>query len=212
MVAAHRRQRRIYSTVNEYDIMKRYLLLLTLAIGLSGTAHGQNRVAVKSNLLYDAAANVNFGFETALAPRWSFDASADWNQWTLRGHKWKHWFVQPEARYWFCEPFVKHFVGLHAIGGQFNFGNIPNQLRFLGSDFSKLTDHRYQGWGVGGGIAYGYALPLSQHWNLEFELGAGYIYLQYDEFRCDGCGKNVGSGHHHYIGPTKAAVNLVYLF
>lgn len=192
--------------------MKKYLLLLALAIGVSWTAHGQNNVAVKTNLLYDAAANVNLGFEFPLAPRWSFDLSGDYNQWTIREHKWKHWFAQPEFRYWFCERYVKHFVGVHGIGGQFNVGNLPNNIRFLGSNFSALTDYRYQGWGVGGGLAYGYALPLSQHWNMEFEIGAGYVYLEYDAFRCQGCGKNVGSGHHHYIGPTKAAVNLVYLF
>ena len=181
------------------------LFLLFLVLGLSFQAKGQN-AAVKSNLLYDAAANVNLGFEVGLAPRWSFDLSGDFNQWTIREQKWKHWFVQPELRYWFCEHFMKHFVGVHAIGGQFNVGNI----RLL--DFLGLADHRYQGWGAGAGLAYGYAFALDRHWNIELEAGVGYVYLEADRFQCSDCGKKVGNGHHHYVGPTKAAVNLVYVF
>lgn len=187
------------------------MLLLAFLASFSVAVHGQN-VAVKSNLLYDAAANVNLGVEVGLAPRWSFDLSGDYNKWTIDNHKWKHWFAQPEIRYWFCNHFVKHFIGLHAIGGEFNIGHIKNNINFLGSDFSKLTDHRYQGWGIGGGIAYGYALPMSRHWNMEFEVGFGYVYLNFDKFECKDCGKKVGSGDHNYIGPTKAAVNLVYVF
>ncbi|MCH5223239.1 MAG: DUF3575 domain-containing protein [Muribaculaceae bacterium] len=169
-------------------------------------------VAVKTNLLYDATANANLGIEGKLAPKWSLDVSGDFNDWTIHGHKWKHWFVQPEARYWFCEAFLKHFIGLHVIGGQYNVGNIDTSIKFLGTDFSKLKDHRYQGWGIGGGVAYGYALPLSKHWNMEFEIGIGYVYLDYDIFQCQNCGRKVGRGHHNYFGPTKAAVNLVYIF
>lgn len=191
--------------------IRKNLLLLAFLASFSVAVHGQN-VAVKSNLLYDAAANVNLGVEVGLAPRWSFDLSGDYNKWTIDNHKWKHWFAQPEIRYWFCNHFVKHFIGLHAIGGEFNIGHIRNNINFLGSDFSKLTDHRYQGWGIGGGIAYGYALPMSRHWNMEFEVGFGYVYLNFDKFECKDCGKKVGSGDHNYIGPTKAAVNLVYVF
>lgn len=191
--------------------IKKTLLLLAFIAGASVMARGQH-VAVKTNLLYDAAVNANFGVEVGLAPRWSFDLSGDYNRWTINEHKWKHWFVQPEIRYWFCEHFVKHFIGLHAIGGQYNLGNIPLDFRLLGSDFSKLRDHRYQGWGIGGGIAYGYALPFNSHWNMEFEIGFGYVYLNFDKFECKDCGKKVGDGDHHYVGPTKAAVNLVYVF
>lgn len=36
---------------------------------------------------------------------------------------------------------------------------------------------------------------------------------RYDRYRCSGCGKKVETDKpHHYIGPTKAAINLVYLF
>ncbi len=66
---------------------------------------------------------------------------------------------------------------------------------------------------AGGGISYGYAFILGRSWNLELEVGVGYNYTLYDRFECAGCGRKVEEGQeHHYIGPTKAAINLVYLF
>ena len=191
--------------------IKKNLCLLLLLLCASVAARGQN-VGLKTNVLYDAAANVNLGLEVGLAPRWSMDVSGDYNRWTIREHKWKHWFVQPEARYWFCDRFVKHFIGLHTIGGEFNVGNLPEGVKMFGSKFSNLSKYRYQGWGVGAGVAYGYAVPLGYKWNLEFEVGFGYVYLEYDRYECQSCGRKVGSNDHNYVGPTKAAVNLVYLF
>ena len=141
------------------------------------------KVALKTNLLYDATATVNAGIEIGLAPRWTLDISGNFNDWTMsHNRKWKHWLVQPEARYWFCERFSGHFIGIHAHGGEYNFGNLKNGIKFLGYDFSKLTDNRYQGWYVGGGLSYGYAWILGKHWNLEAELGIGYIYTRFDKY------------------------------
>lgn len=171
-------------------------------------------VAVKTNILYDAAATVNVGIEAGLAPKWTLDISGNYNGWTLSGdRRWKHWLVQPEARRWFCDKFAGHFIGVHALGGQFNVGNLQNNIRFLGTDFSKLSDRRYQGWLAGAGIAYGYSWILGRHWNLEAEIGAGWIYTCHDVYPCAACGTKLASGQsHNYFGPTKAAVNLVFVF
>ncbi len=189
--------------------------LLLAAMLCATVAARAQQVAVKSNLLYDIAAlTANAGVEVALAPRWTLDLSANYNGWTLsHERRWKHWLVQPEARYWFCDRFVGHFLGVHALGGQYNIGGVKNRISFLGSDFSKLSDRRYQGWFVGAGIAYGYAWILGRHWNLEAELGVGYIYTRYDSYPCASCGKKLAEDRpHRYVGPTKAAINLVYTF
>lgn len=191
-------KKRIYSLI---------FLLSTFVI-----VRGQD-VALKTNLLYDATLTANAGIEVSLAPRWSVDLSGNFNGWTVNGHKWKHWLVQPEVRYWFCDHFAGHFVGMHLLGGQYNLGNIKNSINIFGTDFSKLTDQRHQGWYVGAGVAYGYSFILNRHLNLELEAGFGYIYTRYDVFKCEGCGKKIEEDKpHHYIGPTKAAVNLVYAF
>ena len=191
--------------------MKGVLPLLLIILMGASSAKGED-VSIKTNLIPDLGLSPNLGVEAKLAPKWSFDLTGQMNLWPIKNHKWKHWLVQPEARYWFCEPFVKHFVGIHAIGGGFNVGHIGNKINFLGTDFSKLTNRRYEGWAVGGGIAYGYALPIAKHWNMEFEIGVGYVYVKYRGYNCTSCSHKISDGHHHYVGPTKAAVNLAYLF
>lgn len=193
--------------------LKMTILSLGMAfLGLS--ARGQN-VAVKTNLLYDIAAfTANAGVEIGLAPRWTLDLSGNYNGWTLsHDRKWKHWLAQPEARYWFCDRFAGHFVGVHALGGQYNIGGLKNGVKFLGTDFSKLSDRRYQGWFTGLGAAYGYDWILGKHWNLEAEIGIGWMYTRYDVYPCTECGSKLAADRpHNYFGPTKAAINLVYTF
>lgn len=194
--------------------MKRIILyLVTTLAGALGSVSAQD-IAVKSNLLSDVLLNPNVGVEIGLAPRWTLDVTGQLNAWDLsHDRRWKHWALQPEARYWFCDRFGGHFVGLHAHGGQFNIGGFDGRLNLFGTDARKLADTRYQGWFVGAGVAYGYAWVLGRHWNLEGEIGLGYSYTRYDRFRCAGCGKKTETGRsHHYVGPTKAAINLVYLF
>ncbi len=195
--------------------LRKYLFLCVVLL-LAGVCHSASaqRAALKTDLLADAFSSPNIGIEAGLSPKWTLDVSGQFNGWTHSGdRRWKHWFVQPEARYWFCDRFSGHFVGLHVHGGQYNIGGIDGKFHFLGTDARKLKDSRYQGWFVGAGVAYGYAWILGRHWNLEAEFGFGYSYTRYDRFRCAGCGKKVETDKpHHYVGPTKAALNLVYLF
>lgn len=189
-------------------------LCIALLLGVMSVGMHAQKVALKSNVLYDAALTINGGIEVGLAPRWTLDVSGNYNGWSLsHGRRWKHFLVQPEARYWFCDRFSGHFIGLHAHGGRFNVGMLKNDFKFLGSDFSRLSDNRYQGWLVGAGLGYGYSFILGRHWNMEAEIGVGYAYTKYDEFECVRCGQRTATGKsHHYVGPTKAAINLIYVF
>ena len=186
--------------------------LLFLCCGICGAK--AQEVALKTNLLSDAFLNPNLEAEVALAPRWTIDVSGQFNTWNLsHDRKWKHWVVQPEIRYWFCDRFAGHFVGAHLLGGQYNVGGIDIPFSFLGTDFKKLKDTRYQGWFGGLGVAYGYAWAIAEHWNIEGEIGIGWTYTRFDRFRCSGCGKKIEENKpHNYFGVTKAAINLVYLF
>lgn len=192
---------------------KRILFVLLAFIGFISPAMAQ-KVAVKTNLLYDATSTINLGTEFGLSPKWTLDVSANYNPWTYSNNKkWKHWLVQPEARYWFCNKMMGHFIGFHAIAGSYNIGNVNADFKFLGTDFSMLKNYRYEGWFVGAGVAYGYSWVLSKHWNLEAELGVGYTYSKSDKFECASCGEKLEDDKtHHYVGPTKAALNLVYVF
>lgn len=172
------------------------------------------RVGVKSNLLTDAALCPNIGVDFGLAKHWTLELDYQINAWNIKRHKLKHYIVSPEARWWYCERWQGSFVALHAIGGQFNVGNIHNNINFLGQKIYKLSDYRYEGWYVGAGIGYGYAWPLAKHWNLEFEVAAGYAYMKYDKYpACVTCGSKLQENEtHNYIGLTKVALSLEYLF
>lgn len=190
----------------------KYILPIIIGLCLAMPAAAQ-KAAVKTNLLYDASLTLNGGVEVKFAPKWTGDLSANLNAWAVNGHRWKHWLLQPEGRYWFCNAFSGHFVGAHLLGGQYNWGNLDMPFTFLGTDFSKLKDYRYQGWMAGAGIAYGYSWILDRHWNIEAEIGFGWVYTRSDVFECADCGERVRTGYvHNYAGPTKAAVNLIYTF
>ena len=104
------------------NIKTTLVVALLLLAGASG-AFAQ-RAALKTNIVSDALLSPNLAIEVGLAPKWTLNLAGQLNLWTTGGHKWRHWLVQPEARYWFCRRFQGHFLGLHAIGGEFNFGNI----------------------------------------------------------------------------------------
>ena len=197
------------------------VLAVTALLSLVEKPAAAQVVGIKTNLLYDATATINAGIEVGIAPHWTIDLSGNLNLWTWDNNmKWKHWMVQPEVRYWLCQRFAGHFFALHALAGQFNFGNIhifghaiPQRFNFLGTDYSLLSTGRYEGWAFGGGLGYGYALPLGKHWNLEFELGLGAIYSIADGFECDICNRPTDKDLRK-LRPavTKAEIGIVYLF
>lgn len=191
--------------------MRLVAALAAIALGL-GCAGAQG-AALKTNLAYDALLTPSLGIEAQVAGRWTLELTGSLNAWAVDGRRWKQWSVQPEARYWLCQAFAGNFFGLHLIGGQYNFGNLPFNFRFLGTNFGQLRDSRFQGWMAGAGLAYGHAWILARHWSLEAEIGLGWVRTRYDRFQCGECGRKTASGvKHDYLGPTKAAINLIYAF
>lgn len=170
------------------------------------------QTALKSNLLFDAGATPNVGLEIGVGKKHSMQVFYGLHPWTFGSgsdRKYlKHWVVNPEWRHWFCHRFNGSFVGIHAFGGQFDATNVKMPLGW----WKELQDHRFEGWFVGGGVSYGYQWILSKHWNFEAAAGFGAAYIDYDKFKCGDCGKKLEDGNKLYIGPTKAALSLLYLF
>lgn len=75
-----------------------------------------------------------------------------------------------------------------------------------------ISDGRYQGWYLGAGLTYGYLWPLTRHWNVEAEIGAGYILARYSHFPLGDCGIAYDKGNTNYIGLTKLGLSLIYVF
>lgn len=191
------------------NIKQKILLSVLLGLFLCLSGHSQN-VALKTNTLGWATVSPNLGLEVGLGPQSTLDLYGSINPFSFNdGKQWKHWFVMPEYRYWFCEKFYGHFVGIHLVGGEYNIGKV--KLPF-GIYSGKTRNARYEGWGVGGGIAYGYQWLLSKHFSIEGTLGAGYVRAEYRKYPCAECGTKLASGHKNYFGLTKAAISLIYVF
>jgi len=205
--------------------MKRRIWLLVISL-FCLYGYCQN-IGIKSNLLYDATSTVNLGVEFALADKWTIDISGNFNPWAFPQQQVnssgkiveqhdaiiKHWMLQPEARYWICEKFNGHFVGVNAIGGKFNVGG----LTFLPEDWGKngIQIKRFDGWIAGTGVSYGYHLILNNRVSLEFSLGAGYAYLKYDKYNNYASAKPTEKDAFrykmHYFGLTKAGISVVFM-
>lgn len=168
--------------------------------------HSQS-IGVKTNILYDATTTIKLGAELKTGERTTLDVPFNVNLWTFsKNRKIKHLLLQPEMRYWFCEPFMGHFMGLHLHGAQFNMGGVDIPIGRL----SKLKDHRYEGYLYGSGVSYGYQWLIHPRWNLELSAGVGYARIHYDKYPCHHCGTKESEGKYNYFGVTRAAVSLIY--
>lgn len=194
----------------------RICLLLFLLVNFQAFSQ---KIAIKNNLAYDALSTPNLSLEFSLGERWTLDTQVGMNFFFYESNaianryktkKWSHWLVQPEIRYWTCEKFNGWFFGMHMHGGQMNVAgiNIPFVLQ---NKHKEMKGRRYEGYFYGGGISAGYQWILSGRIALETSLGLGYAHVEYDRFGCAACGKKTGRGSADYIGPTRAALSIIYM-
>lgn len=150
-----------------------FFLLLLLLIPLTSIL--SQEIALKTNVLSWATTTINLGAEFKISPRLTAGADIMYKGWSFLSdnRKMGGFLVQPEAKYWFCIPFYKHFMGLHAHYGQYNGG------------FSK---YRYQGDLYGIGLSYGYQWIWKRRWNIEVSAGIGYASMNYDKYERPKCG------------------------
>lgn len=190
--------------------MKHIFLLIFIAI--SGLPLFSQNVELKTNLLYLATTTPNIGIEWKLGRHYTAALTAAYNPFRFgqymdaKGNtvnpKLHHWLTAGEVKYWFCESFLGWNLGLNVFGGEYNVGGI----KFM----NLLEGKRYKGWGTGAGLTVGYQFPLSVRWSLDLSFGLGYIHARYGKYDCYACGDKDGSYKKNYLGPTKAAVSLVY--
>ena len=165
------------------------------------------RLALRTNLLYDALLIPNIGVEFLIDPHWSVAANV---MYTWMKNDPTHWYwrvfsTDLEGRYWFkgepCGPRTGHHLGAYAGFYRYDF-------EFGGDGW--MGDYNY-----GGGISYGYAIPIfprsRHHFTLDMSLGLGYIGGTHKEYYPDaGCYVWQRTMRHNYFGPTKLEVTLVW--
>lgn len=184
--------------MNRKGIIKPFAFLLLLLAAASVQPAKAQHVALKTNGLMWATTTPNLGIEFALGRKYTLDLSGAYNPWTFKDDKkMRFWLVQPELKYWFCEKFEGHFIGVHLHGAQY---------------YGGFKEKRYDGYLAGGGFTYGYDWILSPHWNLEAAIGVGYARLWYEQSPRIPCRKCHTDKTKNYFGPTKAAISLIYTF
>lgn len=164
-------------------------------------------LAVKTNLLFDAALMPNIEVEVPLGRRWSLNGEAMLPWWLSDDNKYCMQLVSGglEGRYWFGNrlrrrPLTGHFAGVFGGGGKYDF---------------QWKERGYRGeYFFLAGLSYGYSLSLSRRLNMEFSLGVGVLRTSYRHYRAQEDYRTLlwqKDGTYTWFGPTKAKISLVWL-
>ncbi len=159
-----------------------------------------HRLALKTNLLYDAILMPSLGIEYRIDDRWSVALEAD-VAWWRRDSRHKYYQIatlMPEARYWFRtrKPWHGHYVGAFVGGSWYDLEN---------------GGKGYKGEAAMIGVSYGYMWPVSRSLSFEAGIGAGYLNTKYREYRPeDGHYLYNRKGRTNYFGPLKVRFALVW--
>ncbi|MDR0892091.1 MAG: DUF3575 domain-containing protein, partial [Mediterranea sp.] len=167
---------------------------------------------VKSNLLYDMALLPNLGIEARFAPRWSVVVEGYWSWWqTRQPNYWSHRIqvVGLELRHRLGAsaervPLAGHHLGLYVMYGTYDLRLFTHSLQGMG----YLSNSSYSS-----GLTYSYIFAMGRRLGLELGLGIGYwggTYYEYNRSLCTDCYPQRARKQRHYIGPTRAAVSLIY--
>lgn len=163
-------------------------------------------VYVKTNLLLDAAAVPNLGIAFNLGKNISLGATG-WLAWWDNDAKHRFW------RTYGAEVEASKYLGKRAAQQTFSGHHVGLYGQALVYDFA-WGGRGYQSdtWSYGGGLSYGYSLPIAEQLNLDFTIGIGYLGGQYKEYTPQ-------DDHYvwdktkmrHWFGPTKAEVSLIWI-
>lgn len=170
--------------------------------------------ALKTNMLFDAAAVPNIGAEIYVGRNISVGAGWMYAWWNCeRRHRyWRIYGGEINARYWFgkadgTKPLTGHHAGLYA--GIFTFDFEWGGTAYMGGKPGHNLWNRPM---VNVGIEYGYSLSVSKHLNIDFTLGVGYVEGIVEKFKpTEDTYIWQSTSRQRWIGPAKAEISLVWL-
>lgn len=161
-----------------------------------------HRLAIKTNLLYDAILMPSLEVEYRFNDRWTVNAEGD-VAWWHNDPKHKYYQVMilsGEGRYWFKHynnrPWHGFYVGAFGGGGKYDLEN---------------GNRGYKGTGYMAGISAGFMFPVSRNISLEAGLGVGYLTTKYEEYLpFEGHYVYQQTSRTGYFGPLKLKFALVW--
>lgn len=167
-------------------------------------------LALKTNLLFDAALMPNVEIEVPVGKRWSVNGEYAFPWWQFDRGKYCMQVLMGglEGRYWLGsrksredrEVLTGHFLGLYAGGGKCDL---------------QWGEKGYQGeFFIAAGVSYGWATRIARHLHLEFNIGIGLLRTDYRHYHARDNYQTLlwqENGKYTWFGPTKAKISLVWL-
>ena len=156
-----------------------------------------HHLSLRANLLRWATLTPDLGLEWRICPSWGIAVNGSWTSWSWsdKDRRYALWEVAPEVRYYMGER-KAWYLGAMFKAGQFNY---------------KLSETGKQGDLMGGGITVGYQLRLNKALDLDFNLGLGYLNVDFEKYEViDGVRVRRGNETKDWYGPINAGVTLVW--
>lgn len=161
-------------------------------------------LALETNLLYDLLLIPNIGVEVGVYE--NITVGIRYHNIWLRNKAHTRWYrtegLELNGRYYLNkerDPFKGHHVGVY--------------VQMLTWDITFRQKGRLaERWSYGGGVLYGYNIPIIKDLNLDLEIGLGYLggkrhrYTPQDGHRVWNSSKT-----HHWVGPTKIRVTAQWM-
>lgn len=154
------------------------------------------RVAVKTNVAHWATASPNLGAELVLGRKVTLDFGVAVNPFSFGETQTRAYLLSPEVRYWPGRPMAGHFVGVNASMGQYD-------LSWRGTN--------YNGDFFAAGLSYGYVFILGRRWNLETNIGVGWLRGRCKRWDDGGNAPSRPNVHRDLVAPTRIGVTLSYI-
>ena len=154
-------------------------------------------LSLRANLLRWATLTPDLGLEWRICPSWGIAVNGSWTSlsWSDKDRRYALWEVTPEVRYYMGEKKI-WYLGAMFKTGQFNY---------------KLSETGKQGDLTGGGITAGYQLRLNKALTLDFNLGLGYLNVDFEKYEViDGVRVRRSNETKDWYGPINAGVTLVW--
>ena len=156
-----------------------------------------HHLSLRANLLRWTTLTPDLGLEWRICPSWGIAVNGSWTSWSWsdKDRRYALWEVAPEIRYYMGEK-KAWYLGAMFKAGQFNY---------------KLSETGKQGDLMGGGITAGYQLRLNKALDLDFNLGLGYLNVDFEKYEViDGVRVRRGNETKDWYGPINAGVTLVW--
>ena len=154
-------------------------------------------LSLRANLLRWATLTPDLGLEWRICPSWGIAVNGSWTSWSWsdKDRRYALWKVAPEVRYYMGEK-KAWYLGAMFKAGQFNY---------------KISETGKQGDLMGGGITAGYQLRLNKSLDLDFNLGLGYLNVDFEKYEViDDVRVRRGNETKDWYGPINAGVTLVW--